>query len=71
VGLTLLWDAFEFVRQSRRVMKGHAPANPDNPRHAGYLQKHDTATTRDWLNRDPHGRPLSPADLEIKGERAA
>ncbi len=33
VGMTLLWDALEFRRQERRVRRGHAPANPANPRH--------------------------------------
>lgn len=32
-GMTLLWDAIEFRRQERRVRRGHAPANPANPRH--------------------------------------
>jgi hypothetical protein len=34
LGITVLWDALEFTRQQRRVRKGHAPANPNNPRHA-------------------------------------
>ncbi|HEX8991562.1 MAG TPA: DUF4491 family protein [Anaerolineales bacterium] len=34
VGITLLWDALELKRQENRVRKGHAPANPNNPRHA-------------------------------------
>ncbi len=34
VGITLLWDALEFRRQHGRVARGHAPANPMNPRHA-------------------------------------
>src|SRR5512135_662090 len=33
LGITLLFDALEFTRQQRRVKKGHAPANPNNPRH--------------------------------------
>ncbi|GAB4479828.1 MAG: hypothetical protein OHK0031_00530 [Anaerolineales bacterium] len=32
-GITLLWDALEITRQQNRVRKGHAPANPRNPRH--------------------------------------
>ncbi len=32
-GLTLLWDALELKRQENRVRRGHAPANPNNPRH--------------------------------------
>jgi hypothetical protein len=54
IGITLLWDAFELYRQQKRVIKGHAPANPANPRHAAYLaapQSH--ATTVDLLKREP------------------
>ncbi len=37
VGITLLWDALELLRQERRVRRGHAQANPNNPRHAAIL----------------------------------
>jgi hypothetical protein len=57
-GITLLWDALEFWRQHRRVEKGHAPANPNNPRHAQILAGSGAATTTDLLNRDPIGRPV-------------
>ncbi|NNJ09104.1 DUF4491 family protein [Chloroflexales bacterium ZM16-3] len=54
VGITLLWDAFELYRQQRRVIKGHAPANPANPRHAAYLAAPNSrATTENLLNREP------------------
>ncbi|MDP1779418.1 MAG: DUF4491 family protein, partial [Anaerolineales bacterium] len=33
IGITFLWDALEFTRQQKRIRKGHAPANPNNPRH--------------------------------------
>ena len=59
VGMTILWDALEFRRQDNRVKHGHAPANPRNPRHARLLAESRSATTRDWLNRDPVGRPVS------------
>ena len=36
-GMTLLWDAIEFRRQEKRVQRGHAPANPQNPRHKGLM----------------------------------
>ena len=28
LGVTLLWDSFEFYRQQKRIKHGHAPANP-------------------------------------------
>jgi hypothetical protein len=59
LGVTLLWDSFEFWRQQKRVIKGHAPANPDNPRHAHILKENPTATTLDLLNREPVGHPVS------------
>lgn len=58
VGMTVLWDALEFRRQHKRVAKGHAPANPNNPRHARLLSE-GKATTIDWLDRDPIGRPVT------------
>ena len=57
--VTLLWDSFEFWRQQKRVVKGHAPANPDNPRHVRILQEYPSATTLDLLNRDPVGRTVN------------
>ena len=60
IGITLLWDAFELYRQEKRVQKGHAPANPANPRHAAYLAAGGHATTDDLLDREPTGRPLEP-----------
>ena len=65
LGITILWDALEFVRQERRVKKGHAPANPSNPRHARILAEHPEATTLDLLKRDPIGHPVT-ADEAIK-----
>ena len=59
LGITILWDALEFVRQERRIKKGHAPANPSNPRHAQILANYPTATTLDLLKRDPVGRQVS------------
>ena len=57
IGITLLWDAAEFTRQQRRIYKGHAPANPDNPRHACILADPSThATTLDLLEREPTGK---------------
>ena len=65
LGVTLLWDSLELaVRQPRRVKVGHAPANPNNSRHARILAEHATATTIDWLKRDPRGFPYSDAELQ-------
>lgn len=65
IGITLLWDALEFWRQHRRVESGHAPANPNNPRHARMLAAGgSSATSIDWLNRDPLGRVLSTEELQ-------
>jgi hypothetical protein len=61
LGMTLLWDAFELQRQARRVRWGHAPANPNNPRHAALLAEPGTAATPfDLLDREPLGRPVDP-----------
>lgn len=70
LGFTLLWDALEFWRQERRVEKGHAPANPANPRHARLLAKGDPVCTIDWLKRDPQGRLLSADELRAVQESA-
>lgn len=58
-GITLLWDALEFTRQQNRVKHGHAPANPNNPRHARILKEHPSATTVDLLNREPTGSQIT------------
>ncbi|MBI5943308.1 MAG: DUF4491 family protein [Chloroflexi bacterium] len=62
LGITLLWDAFELYRQQNRIKHGHAPANPNNPRHIKILAEHSTATTLDLLKRDPIGRSVSPVE---------
>ncbi|NOY99835.1 MAG: DUF4491 family protein [Chloroflexi bacterium] len=59
LGITFLWDALEFTRQEKRIKKGHAPANPANPRHARILAEHPDATTTDLLDRDPIGCPVT------------
>ena len=59
LGITILWDALEFVRQEKRIKKGHAPANPSNLRHAKILAEYLSATTLDLLKRDPIGRPVT------------
>jgi hypothetical protein len=60
LGITLLFDAFELIRQQKRVKKGHAPANPANPRHAKILSAYSSATTLDLLKRDPTGELVTP-----------
>jgi Domain of unknown function (DUF4491) len=63
LGVTLLWDALEFYRQQKRIKYGHAPANPNNPRHAKILANYPKSTTIDWLDRNPRGSAYSPAEL--------
>ncbi|CAG1004098.1 hypothetical protein ANAEL_03205 [Anaerolineales bacterium] len=63
LAVTFLWDALEFVRQQNRIKHGHAPANPNNPRHAKILAEYPEATTFDWLNRDPRGSQYSADEL--------
>ncbi len=55
LGMTALFDALEFRRQFKRIKKGHAPANPNNPRHAPLLAE-GAATTIDLLKREPTGQ---------------
>ena len=56
LGITLLFDALEFTRQQRRIKKGHAPANPNNPRHTLILADSNFhATTLDLLKHEPTG----------------
>ncbi len=72
LAVTLLWDALELaVRQPNRIKHGHAPANPNNPRHARILATHPEATTIDWLDRDPRGIPYTPEELKALQEKAA
>ena len=58
LGMTVLFDALEFRRQFKRVKKGHAPANPNNPRHAPLLAN-GQATTIDLLKREPVGQVIA------------
>jgi hypothetical protein len=53
LGITVLFDAFEFTRQQKRVKSGHASANPHNPRHAKILAEYPAATTADLLKHAP------------------
>ena len=64
LAVTLFWDTLELaVRQPNRIKHGHAPANPNNPRHAKILATHPNATTLDWLDRDPRGALYSSEEL--------
>lgn len=59
LGTTLLFDALEFTRQQNRIKKGHAPANPNNPRHTKILADSNFhATTLDLLKRGPNSSSL-------------
>ena len=67
LGMTVLFDAFEFRRQHQRVKRGHAPANPNNPRHAKLLAE-GHGTLVDWLKRDPVGHAVDPKEaLQLLG----
>jgi hypothetical protein len=69
LGITLLFDAFEFMRQQKRIIKGHAPANPNNPRHARLMGEYTSVTSLDLLKRDPIGKPVSPREaIELIAE---
>lgn len=68
LGITFLWDALEFTRQQNRIKKGHAPANPDNPRHVKILAEYPEATTVDWLDRTPEGREIPAEELNAVQE---
>lgn len=59
LGFTFLWDALEFTRQQNRIRKGHAPANPHNPRHDRLMRDYPSVTTLDLLKRDPIGEPVT------------
>ena len=63
LGVVFLWDAFEFYRQQNRIKKGHAPANPNNPRHVRILADFPAATTLDWLDCNPRGQKYSAEEL--------
>ncbi len=66
LGITLLFDALEFSRQQKRIRKGHAPANPNNPRHTLILADSNFhATTLGLLKREPIGQPVN-SDQAIK-----
>ena len=57
LGTTLLFDAFELTRQQKRIIKGHAPANHNNPRHVRFLAEPNShVTTLDLLKREPTGK---------------
>ena len=65
LGITFLFDAFEFTRQQKRIRKGHAPANPNNPRHAAILADPNFhATTQDLLKREPLGTQVNTYTLK-------
>jgi hypothetical protein len=62
LGFTFLWDALEFTRQQNRIKKGHAPANPGNPRHVRLMHEYASATYLDLLKRDPLGKQVSASE---------
>jgi len=72
LAVTLFWDALEIaIRQPARIRHGHAPANPNNPRHAKILADHPEATTVDLLDRDPIGRVYTAQEIAAMKEHAS
>jgi len=72
LAVTLFWDALEIaVRQPRRIIRGEAPANPNNPRHARILAQYPAATTVDLHEHEPIGRQYTPQEIAAMKERAA
>lgn len=72
LAVTLFWDALEIaIRQPARIRHGHAPANPNNPRHAKILADHPEATTVDLLDRDPIGRVYTAQEVAAMKEHAS
>jgi uncharacterized protein DUF4491 len=69
LGMTLLFDGFELSRQERRIIRGHAPANPDNPRHAKILKEYPSATTVDFLKREPKNFLIAENSSKIRKKR--
>ena len=70
LGFTFLWDALEFTRQQNRIKKGHAPANPDNARHARLMREYLSATPLDLLKRDPVGKTVTHTEaIQLITER--
>lgn len=71
LAVTFFWDALEIaIRQPRRIKHGHAPANPNNPRHAKILAEYPEATTIDLLDRDPIGRAYTAEEITSMQENA-
>ncbi|MDA8410863.1 MAG: DUF4491 family protein [Treponema sp.] len=52
IGIVFLYDIVELGRQQRRVRKGRAKANPDNPRHKAVFES-GKALTEDLFAREP------------------
>ena len=63
LGVTLLWDALEFYRQQKRIKHGHAPANPNNPRHAKFWQSIPTPQPLTGLTATRAEAPIHPLNL--------
>lgn len=66
LAVTFLWDALEFYRQEHRIKQGHAPANPNNPRHAEILRQYPSATIKDLLKQEPQAHPEISTSAEAE-----
>lgn len=73
IGFSLLWDVLELKRQARRVHRGHAPANPNNPRHSAMLALPPTRVSQGdmVIKAFEHGDPIAQgADLPINRQES-
>jgi len=52
LGIIFFWNGIETHHQENRVKKGHAPANPQNPRHRQILVDYPSATIENILKHD-------------------
>ena len=69
IGITLMWDGWEMIRQTQRIRKMHAPVNVNNARHAALLAA-GKATTTDLLKREPQGYPIAATSKQPESVHA-
>ncbi len=60
LGIIFFWNGIESHHQENRVKRGHAPANPLNPRHQRILMNFPSATTVNLLK---HNHSITGEEL--------